>query len=470
MAKGKDSGKSKGMFVAPPRLFGNATTDEGPDPVDVDLHNWIEPIEVEPGVLAIPAPMGPPTAAQCASQEIDVMPPEILKTGINELDAALNGGVRFGHSYIAAGTGRGKTQFVLSIARHNVESGRPVLLFATELGRREVVARLAAPYIDMPYDTIIHSGAKIMRKAYQKLSGLPIYIITAPPFPHVLTAAVRYIANRHKMKPLIIFDYLQSGARHFTEDDMRTAVAQLSLYLTQFASLNMMHVLTVSSISRANYKSDGTKVGRDWEGAGKESGELEYDGSLVLFLDSEMNGKSRIHIAKHRYGPSGQVIGLQYSAATGKFKFDLASTMSEDYVKIFVMVATGKANSANTVAKSLGIRRERSLELVRAMKQVGFLKDTGSGWLTAVPFEGMPVAKEDFVGGVPVPAAGNSNNVVSIRPSDGTRSVDDLADGDDDYVEAVPEIDIIDPNTVAESTRVDFVDDGTSDDDGDGEA
>lgn len=465
MAKGKDSGKSKGMFVAPPRLFGNDTTDEGPDPVDVDLHNWIEPIEVEPGVLAIPAPMGPPTAAQCASQEIDLMPPEILKTGINELDSALLGGIRFGHSYIAAGTGRGKTQFVLSIARHNVENGRPVLLFATELGRREVVARLAAPYIDMPYDTIIHSGAKIMRKAYQKLSGLPIYIITAPPFPHVLTAAVRYIANRHKMKPLIIFDYLQSGARHFTEDDMRTAVAQMSLYLTQFASMNMMHVLTVSSISRANYKSDGTKVGRDWEGVGKESGELEYDGSLVLFLDSEMNGKSRIHIAKHRYGPSGQVIGLQYSAATGKFKFDLASTMSEDYVKIFVLVATGKAASGSAIAKCLSIRKERALELVRAMKQVGFLKDNGTGWLTAVPFEGMPVAKEDFVGGAPVaggaPAKNTGNsNVVSLRPSD-----DNLTDGDADYVEAVPDIDIIDPND-AGSTRVDFVDDGTSDDDG----
>lgn len=454
-------GRGRGGFMVapPPKLFGwSGNNDEGPDPVDVDLHNWVEPVEVEPGIMAVPVPTGPPTAAQCAFIEMEIPPPEILKTGINELDNALNGGMRFGQSYVAAGTGRGKTQFVLSIARHNMENGRPVLLFATELGRREVVARLAAPYIDMPYDTIIHSGSKIIRKAYQKLSGMPIYIINAPPFPNVLVAAVRHIFNQHRKKPLIIFDYLQSGARHFPEEDMRVAVAQMSLYLTQFAAANMMQVLTVSSIARSNYKADGAKVGRDWEGVGKEAGELEYDGSLVLFLDSELNGKSRIHVAKHRYGPSGQVIGLQYSAATGKFKFDLASTMSEEYTKIFVMVATGKANSANTVAKALGVRRERTLEFVRAMKQIGFLKDNGTGWLTAVPFEGMPVSAAEFTNGIK--GGGGGGNVVSINSNTPAVQPDDpLQAADDDDVVVID-----DPTS---SGPVDFVDDGSDIDGGD---
>jgi hypothetical protein len=66
------------------------------------------------------------------------------------------------------------------------------------------------------------------------------------------------------------------------------------------------------------------RQGRDWEGAAKDSGEVETDSSTLLYLQSDpcpQNGTSsaHLHLSKSRGSPANVVIPIRFNGALGLF-------------------------------------------------------------------------------------------------------------------------------------------------------
>ena len=77
--------------------------------------------------------------------------PVTISTGIAPLDAALNGGLMADSlSVLIAATGRGKTGFVIQLARGWLAAGRAVLFIETELTNRQTLARFVAQELGEP--------------------------------------------------------------------------------------------------------------------------------------------------------------------------------------------------------------------------------------------------------------------------------------------------------------------------------
>jgi replicative DNA helicase len=95
-------------------------------------------------------------------------------------------------------------------------------------------------------------------------------------------------------------------------------------------------VLALSSVGRGAYERFTTckalSEAVDLEGTGKESGELEYDASIVLALTSDTTGgapirEALLRVVKNREGSTGD-IPMTFDAARGLFRERNGSTVA----------------------------------------------------------------------------------------------------------------------------------------------
>jgi replicative DNA helicase len=266
---------------------------------------------------------------------------QTFPTGIKTMDEKIAGGLKSRQqSILAAPTGTGKTGLSGTIMIGLAALWIPILWICTELADEEQAARFVALArrrqlggCYSPDDMLSHMLPP--EEQAQLVDGVPIAIERIrrrdlDPFGRI-EACANTVAEKHGKQPIICVDYLQKLANTDT-DQLRVSVGDVSEQLLDIADRLDTHVLAISSVSRAYYSSTARKLRkqntdedpRDWLAAAKESGSLEYDAALMMFLhvgdnaDVHDGRPARLIVAKSRQGGEG-FYGLRFHGPSGLF-------------------------------------------------------------------------------------------------------------------------------------------------------
>ncbi len=245
------------------------------------------------------------------------------KTGYLDLDNTLGGLQKSDLIILAARPSVGKTAFALNLAYNVAKQGIPVGLFSMEMSIDQVVDRFIAlaggvSLHDMRTGRLSQEQDELLRvtMACDELKSCPLYIDDSPS-PNILQmrAMARRLQAEHGLG-LIIVDYLQlmSGRRNY--DSPVQMVTEISRGLKGLAKELNVPIIALSQLSRAIEQRDGH---RPKLSDLRDSGSIEQDADLVMFIHREDKMKSRdqvdpakqnlaeLIIAKHRNGPTAEI-------------------------------------------------------------------------------------------------------------------------------------------------------------------
>ena len=251
-----------------------------------------------------------------------------LSTGYTKLDDYTSGWQPSDLVIIAGRPAMGKTSFALSLAKNiAVDLQEPIAFFSLEMSNVQLVNRLISNVCEI-------SGKKILNgqlddeewsrldKSISALQNAPIYIDDTPGMSifELRTKARRLV--REKGVKIIMIDYLQlmnaSGARFGSRQE---EVSTISRSLKGLAKELNIPVLALSQLNRTVENRDGLEGKRPQLSDLRESGAIEQDADMVLFVHrpeyyrlfqdekgNDLRGKAQIIIAKHRKGRTGDVL------------------------------------------------------------------------------------------------------------------------------------------------------------------
>lgn len=257
-----------------------------------------------------------------------------VPTGYPSLDRMLMG-LREGQLVIiGARPAVGKTSFALNLALNAASEGYTVAFFSLEMSGKEIAQRFICAHAQVSMSNF--RTGKIspqewanIGQAAEDLSSLDILIDDTP---GITVTEIRAKARRmlhNKEKAIIILDYLQlvsppAGRR---AESRTVEVSEMSRALKIMAKELGVPVISLSQLSRAVESRTGK---RPQLSDLRESGSIEQDADIVMFLDRSSNeqeagredrppeGITRVIVAKNRSGPIGDV-DLVFLAASTKF-------------------------------------------------------------------------------------------------------------------------------------------------------
>lgn len=244
-----------------------------------------------------------------------------IRTGFYDLDkatAGLHGGELI---ILAARPGMGKTAFALNIATNAAFStDKAIAIFNLEMSAEMLVNRMIASVggIDshkLSTGRLEHNDWKRYNEAMSKLGNTNIFIednasITAPE----IKAKCRRLASSPSGLGLVVIDYLQlvtTGSNRI--ESRQVEVSEISRSLKTMALELDVPVIALAQLSRSVDKRENKEPALvDL----RESGSLEQDADLVLFLNRKDYYEAKtekketivpidVIIAKHRKGSTG---------------------------------------------------------------------------------------------------------------------------------------------------------------------
>lgn len=240
-----------------------------------------------------------------------------VPTGFIDLDNKISGMQDSNLLVLAARPGQGKTAFVLNIAQHvTVNLKEAVGVFSLEMSKEELVDRLLVSQANidawkLKTGRLTDADFGSLSEAMGSLADAPLFIDDTP---GINILEIRTKARRlqiEKKARLFIVDYLQlvDAGRRF--ESRVQEVSFVSQSLKNLARELKVPVMAVSQLSRA-VESRGTRVPQLADL--RESGAIEQDADVVMFIyredtEVEQNSQimSKILIAKHRNGPTGEI-------------------------------------------------------------------------------------------------------------------------------------------------------------------
>ncbi len=244
-----------------------------------------------------------------------------IRTGFYDLDratAGLHGGELI---ILAARPGMGKTSFALNIATNAAfTTDKAIAIFNLEMSAEMLVNRMIASIggielFKLNTGKMEHNDWKRYNEAMSRLGSTNIYIednaaITAPE----IKAKCRRLANSKEGLGLVIIDYLQlvtTGSNRV--ESRQVEVSEISRSLKTMALELDVPVIALAQLSRNVDKRENKEPALvDL----RESGSLEQDADLVLFLNRKDYYETKttekqnvvpidVIIAKHRKGATG---------------------------------------------------------------------------------------------------------------------------------------------------------------------
>ncbi|MBI3620153.1 replicative DNA helicase [Candidatus Roizmanbacteria bacterium] len=242
-----------------------------------------------------------------------------VPTGYVDLDNKLAGMQESNLIVLAARPGVGKTTFALNIALNvATKSKLPVGFFSLEMSKEELVDRLLVGQADidawrLKTGRLADDDYKRLTEAMGVLSEAPIFIDDTP---GISILEMRTKARRLKVEKelkLLIVDYLQLADAGRRFDSRVQEVSFVSQGLKNLARELHVPVLAVSQLSRA-VEQRGSK--RPQLADLRESGAIEQDADVVMFLYSEEDSEDlldqskriiKLSIQKHRNGATGDM-------------------------------------------------------------------------------------------------------------------------------------------------------------------
>lgn len=251
-----------------------------------------------------------------------------IPTGLQRLDA-LTGGWRGGQLVVVAGRpGTGKSATMLHFTRAAAVAGVPVCIFSLEMPSGQLAGRMLVGSSGVSSGAfrtgnVDASGWTKIEKAGATLSAMPVYLNDRANITiNTIRSQCKAMARRGKCG-MVIIDYLQlldtSTRSANTTREREIAAASRSAKL--LAKELDVPVILLSQLSRkVEERADKTPLLSDL----RESGAIEQDADMVLFLDRPaMYGQTEIetdryglipsdgvgimHIAKNREGATGRL-------------------------------------------------------------------------------------------------------------------------------------------------------------------
>jgi replicative DNA helicase len=242
-----------------------------------------------------------------------------VPSGYDDLDKLTGGFQKSDLIIVACRPSVGKTSFSLGVARHAAARAKaPVAFFSLEMAREQIVTRLLAAEAKVDSQRI-RSGnlteqdwARLTRAA-GVLSEAPIFIDD--------TAALTVMETRGKARRLkaeigniglIVVDYLQIMGTSKSAQSRENAISEISRGLKALAKELQVPVIALSQVNRnIELRQDKRPLMADL----RESGAIEQDADLIIFLHRETNeaaqhGSASIAefiVGKHRNGPCDTV-------------------------------------------------------------------------------------------------------------------------------------------------------------------
>jgi len=264
-----------------------------------------------------------------------------IPTGLRDLDAKLNGGVRDGELIlIGARPGMGKTSFAFGVARNmslDQSHKRTVLAFSLEMTGKAQAARLLSAESGIPAQVFrtrgeIINNPQVFGRVHEKIrtflgpdddnrtgDGCRLWIDDTPgiSLSHIRSRARQFI-RQHGERPIIIVDYLQivnqsqrlEGKTNFVNQTQ--VIGMISQGLKSLARELNTPVIALSQLNRSlESRTSKQPILSDL----RDSGSLEQDADIILFLyrdvvynpDTPMPEKALAIVAKQRDGEIGPV-------------------------------------------------------------------------------------------------------------------------------------------------------------------
>jgi len=295
-----------------------------------------------------------------------------VTTGLRDLDDQLGGMHKSDLIVLAARPGMGKTSIVTNIAfdvakryRTDVDAsgtariadGAVVGIFSLEMSSEQLVSRVLSEASGVPSDLLRRGNIgqrdfESIVRASQELSRIPLFIDDTPAITiQGLRTRARRLKRQHGLS-LVIVDYLQlvRASSRSMGDNRVQEVSEVTQGLKALAKELDVPVIACSQLSRAvEQREDKRPLLSDL----RESGSIEQDADIVLFLYREEYYQSRLQpqtkadeteddpkyrerlehwqqkmdnirgiteviVAKHRHGATGEV-KLYFDAATTKY-------------------------------------------------------------------------------------------------------------------------------------------------------
>lgn len=250
-----------------------------------------------------------------------------IPTGLDDLDAILNGGWHRGQVVVQAGRpSHGKTALSMHHALHAAQSGYGVLYLSMEMVASELVDRAIASIGRVSLGKLL--TAKLtdddwsgVTAATGRLQDLPLHVMdrSGLNFFQVATYARRH-KRQHGLDVLVV-DYLQLMAG--ADGEKRHAqIEEITRNLKSLAKELDVSILLLSQLSRKTEDSRKPKLSHL-----RDSGSIEQDADVVIFIhreevdnpETDWKNYADIHVAKNRQGALGRV-GATYIGHQVRFE------------------------------------------------------------------------------------------------------------------------------------------------------
>jgi len=241
-----------------------------------------------------------------------------VPTGFSRLDELTAGLQRSDLIIVAGRPSMGKTAFALSLAlRSGVKSGVPTAIFSLEMSKEQLMMRMLSSWAKVEYKRLRRyflddDDWRRLSDAADDLSPAPVYIDDTPALSVMdLRARCRRL-KADKDVGLVVVDYLQlmRPSRHIESREQE--ISDISRNLKALAKELDIPVVALSQLNR---RVEERKDKRPMLADLRESGAIEQDADLIMFLyreevydkDTPKQGLAEVIIGKQRNGPTGLV-------------------------------------------------------------------------------------------------------------------------------------------------------------------
>ena len=256
-----------------------------------------------------------------------------IRTGFYDFDAMTRGLQKRQVIIIAARPGAGKSAFALNIALNAaINEKKSVAFFSLEMGAEEILKRMFGCVGKIDGD-VLKTGKlknndwKKWNEAMSELQDTKFYIDDSGGLTvSEIRRKCRKLKNSDDGLDLIVIDYLQLLSSSSKYAGQRTQeVSEISRDIKKLAMELEVPVIALAQLSRSVEQRKGDDSKPKLSDL-RESGSIEQDADIVLFLhsdeygkyDGNVNRRVELLVAKHRAGATGSV-NLVFKMNTGSF-------------------------------------------------------------------------------------------------------------------------------------------------------
>ena len=245
-----------------------------------------------------------------------------ISTGFVDLDNQLTGLHGGELIVLAARPGIGKTSLAMNIALHVAAAEkRAVAVFSLEMPAVQLLTRMLATHarVDMRKlrgGRLNPNDEERISEAANELYRLKVYVDDSGGLSSFdLRAKARRLKQREPELGLIVIDYLQLMHQKGKVESRQLEVSEISRALKQLAKELEVPIIALSQLNR---KVEERRGGKPMLSDLRESGAIEQDADVVLFIhreDDEEGGAPQVQtvtpvepiVAKQRNGPIGSI-------------------------------------------------------------------------------------------------------------------------------------------------------------------